>query len=181
MIYRFTFMTDEVDNFKRVFEADPYATFLDLHKAILDSAGYPDDQMTSFFLCNNKWEKEQEVTLVEMGSSYEYDNLVMEDTHLDDLITEPKQKLIYIFDPMFERNFFGSLTEIVAGKSMSGVECVEKVGKAPKQLQSEDAFSAAAVKNIDIDDDFYGDSQYDQDELDLDGFSDVSFEDGTMF
>ncbi len=181
MIYRFTFMTDEVDNFKRVFEADPYATFLDLHKAILESVGYPDDQMTSFFLCNNKWEKEQEVTLVEMESSYEYDNLVMEDTHLDDLITEPKQKLVYVFDPMFERNFFGTLTEIVTGQSTSGVTCVEKVGKAPKQLQTEDAFTAVAAKNLDMDDDFYGDNEYDVDELDLDGFSDVSFEDGTMF
>ncbi len=181
MIYRFTFMSEEKDDFKRVFEADPYATFLDLHKAILESTGYPDDQMTSFFLCNDRWEKEQEITLVEMESSYEYDNLVMEDTHLDDLITEPKQKLMYIFDPMFERNFFGHLTEIVAGKSMSGVVCVDKTGKAPKQLQSDDAFAAVAAKNIDIDDDFYGDSQYDQDELDLDGFSDVSFEDGTMF
>ncbi len=181
MIYRFTFMSEEKDDFKRVFEADPYATFLDLHKAILESTGYPDDQMTSFFLCKDRWEKEQEITLVEMESSYEYDNLVMEDTHLDDLITEPKQKLMYIFDPMFERNFFGHLTEIVAGKSMSGVVCVDKTGKAPKQLQSDDAFAAVAAKNIDIDDDFYGDSQYDQDELDLDGFSDVSFEDGTMF
>ncbi len=181
MIYRFTFKNEEVDNFKRVFEADADATFLDLHNAILKSCGYSDDQMTSFFLCNDRWEKEQEITLVEMGSNFEYDNLIMADTQLSELLTEPKQKLIYIFDPMFERYFTGRLTEIIPGQHLDEVKCVEKEGKAPKQLQTEDAFTAAAAKNIDIDDDFFGDNEFDMDEIDLDGFSDVSFEDGTMF
>ncbi len=181
MIYRFSFKSDEVDNFKRVFEADADATFLDLHNAILKAAGYPDDQMTSFFLCNDRWEKEQEVTLVEMGNSFEYDNLIMADTRLSDLLTEPKQRLIYIFDPMFERYFTGRLTEIIPGKHLDEVECVEKTGKAPKQLQTEDNFAAANTKDIDLDDDFFGTNEFDADELDLDGFSDVSFEDGTMF
>ena len=51
MVYKFTFSCEEGDpNFRRVFEADADATFLDLHEAILKSVGYPDDQMTSFFL-----------------------------------------------------------------------------------------------------------------------------------
>ena len=71
MIYQIKFSCDEVDDFRRVYEADSEATFLELHQAILKSAGYPDDQMTSFFMCNDRWEKGQEVTLVEMGSSFE--------------------------------------------------------------------------------------------------------------
>ena len=90
-------------NFRRVFEADADATFLELHEAILKSVGYPDNQMTSFFLCNDEWEKGQEVTLVEMDSNFEYDNMVMNETRLSDLIEEQGQRLIYIFDPMFER------------------------------------------------------------------------------
>ena len=54
-------MNEEVDAFKRVFEADPDATFLDLHKALLASVGYTDDQMTAFYLCNAEWERTQEV------------------------------------------------------------------------------------------------------------------------
>ncbi len=180
MIYRLTIKCDEADNFKRVFEADAYATFQDLHESILKSVGYSDDQMTSFFMCNDRWEKEQEVTLMEMGSSFEYDNMVMADTHLDDLLTEPKQRFIYIFDPMFERYFTGRLTEILSGSHV-GVTCVETVGKAPKQLQGDDTFLAATAKNLDLDDDLFGDSEFDTDELDMEGFSDVSFEDGTMF
>ena len=102
-------------SFRRVFEADADATFLELHEAILKSVGYPDDQMTSFFLCNDEWEKGQEVTLVEMDSNFEYDNMVMNETRLSDLIEDVGQRLIYVFDPMFERYFFGSLKEIKPG------------------------------------------------------------------
>lgn len=189
MIYKFTFTCEEVNNFKRVFQADSEATFLDLHKAILASVGYPDDQMTSFFLCNDEWEKEQEVTLVEMGSSFEFDNMVMETTKLSDLLYESKQRLMYVFDPMFERYFFGSLTSIQPGHC-EGVQCTDQKGKAPKQLQEDgglmdgiDVGGNSKKKADDIwndDEDLFG-STLDLDDLDAEGFQDLSFEDGTMF
>ena len=58
MIYRFTIISDEVDDFVREIQIDPDATFYDFHKAILKCAGYTDDQMTSFFICDEDWEKE---------------------------------------------------------------------------------------------------------------------------
>ena len=182
MIYQITFSCEEGDNFRRVFEADSEATFLDLHKAILASVNYPDDQMTSFFMCNDRWEKEQEVTLIPMDSNFEYDNMVMESTRLSDLMEEQGQRLIYIFDPMFERYFFGSLKEIKPG-SMTGVECVESKGKAPKQLKSEDPLAGinAGKGNDDFmfDDEFK--DEYDLGDIDMEGFQDLSFDDGTMF
>ena len=63
MIYRFTLISDEVDDFMREIQIDSEATFLDFHRAILSSVGYADDQMTSFCLCDEGWEKGQEVTL----------------------------------------------------------------------------------------------------------------------
>mgnify|MGYP003404515278 CR=1 FL=1 len=51
MVYRFTIISDEVDNCRREIQIDSDATFLDLHNAILKSVGYPNDQMTSFFVC----------------------------------------------------------------------------------------------------------------------------------
>ena len=185
MIYKITFSCEEGDpRFRRVFEADSEATFLDLHKAILESVHYSDDQMTSFFMCNDEWEKGQEVTLIPMDSNFEYDNMVMEETRLSDLLTEQGQRLIYVFDPMFERYFFGSLKEMRAG-SMDGVQCVESSGRAPKQLKAEDDLSIVTGKggkgDLDLDDDFYGGSQYDTDDIDMEGFQDLSFEDGSMF
>lgn len=180
MIYRINFMSEEADNFKLTLEASSEATFLDLHKAILSAVGYPDDQMTSFFMCNAQWEKEQEVTLVEMGDTFDYDNMTMEDTHLDELLYEQKQRLLYVFDPMFERSFFGSLAKIEPG-DMDGVRLIELKGEAPKQLQTEDPAAAIVSSGLDLDEDFFGNDTYDEGDIDMEGFQDLSFEDGSMF
>ena len=181
MIYKITFSCDEVDGFRRVFEADSDATFLELHAAILKSMNFPDDQMTSFFMCNDRWEKEQEVTLIEMGSNFEYDNMIMESTRLSELMEDRGQRLIYVFDPMYERYIFGSLTEIMPG-IMSGVECVENRGEAPKQLQTEDVAEATRAKDAAWeDDDMFNDSEFDINDLDAEGFQDLSWDDGSMF
>ena len=57
MIYRFTLISDEADDFIREIQIDPEATFYDFHEAIVKSVGYTDDQMTSFFICDDDWEK----------------------------------------------------------------------------------------------------------------------------
>ena len=49
MIYRFTIISDEVDDFIREIKIDSEATFHDFHEAILKAAGYKNDQLTSFF------------------------------------------------------------------------------------------------------------------------------------
>jgi hypothetical protein len=91
------------------------------------------------------------------------------------------QRLIYVYDPMYERYFFGSLTEILPGYQ-SGVECVENRGEAPKQLQTEDAAEAARAKDTAWDDDdMFSESEFDINDLDADGFQDLSFDDGSMF
>ena len=69
MVYRFTIISDEVDDFIREIQIDSEATFYELHEAILKAAKYNNDQMTSFFTCDEDWEKEQEITLEDMGTS----------------------------------------------------------------------------------------------------------------
>jgi hypothetical protein len=132
-------------------------------------------------MCNDYWEKEQEVTLLEMGSNFEYDNMIMASTRLSDLLEERGQRMIYVFDPMYERCFFGNVTDILPGV-LNGVDCVERVGDAPEQLQTEDAAEAARAKDAAWDDDdMFSSSEIDIDELDADGFQDLSWDDGSMF
>lgn len=66
MVFRFLILSDEVDDFKREIKIDSEATFLDLYNAIMDSVGYTKDQMCSFFICDDDWSKNTEITLVEM-------------------------------------------------------------------------------------------------------------------
>jgi hypothetical protein len=179
MVYKFTLLSDEADNFVRVISIDSEASFLDLHNAILDAVKFEKNLLTTFFVCSDDWEKGQEVTLMEMESSSEYDNLVMEDTKLEDLLADEKQKLLFVFDLMSERSFFMELTEIVPGIRMSKPECVLSKGIPPVQSTSEEDFIAGSKLNID--ENFYGDEDFNLDELDEEGFGDLNFDDSSLF
>ena len=143
MIYRFTIISDEVDDFVREIQIDPEATFFDFHEAILKAAGYTNDQMTSFFICDDDWEKEKEITLEEMDNNPEMDSWIMKETRLNELIEDEKQKLLYVFDYMTERCFFIELSEIITGKEIKGAKCTKKSGEAPKQTVDFEEMAAA--------------------------------------
>ncbi|OJV35900.1 MAG: hypothetical protein BGO29_07335 [Bacteroidales bacterium 36-12] len=179
MIYKFTLLSDEADNFLRIINIDSEAFFLDLHNIILDSVNFEKNLLTTFFICSDDWEKGQEITLIEMDSGYEFDNLVMEDTKLEDLISDEKQKLMFIFDMMDERAFFMELSEIIPGKRLSQPECVVSKGDPPSQSITEEEILAGTRLNLD--ETFYGDEDFDIDELDEEGYGDMSFDDGNLF
>lgn len=179
MVYKFTILSDEVDNFVRVIDIDAEARFIELHNAILDSVNYSKDQMTSFFICSDDWEKGQEVTLVEMESSSEYDNLVMDKTALEELISDEGQKLIYVFDMMSDRVFFIELTEIIPMKDQPKAICVKSEGEPPVQIMAEDTLNV--VSKGSLDENFYGDEDFDMDELDEEGFGEMNFDDSSLF
>ncbi|WP_321437998.1 hypothetical protein [uncultured Bacteroides sp.] len=169
MVYRFTIISDEVDDFVREIQIDSEATFLEFHEAIIKSVGYTNDQMTSFFICDEDWEKEKEITLEEMDNNSEEDSWVMKDTLLSDLIEDEKQKLIYVFDYMTERSFFIELSEIITGKDLNKAVCTKKAGVAPKQTVDFEEL-AATGSSIDLDENFYGDETFDKEDFDAEGF-----------
>jgi hypothetical protein len=179
MVFKFTILSDEVDNFVRVIAIDSEATFFDLNNSILDSVNFEKNQMTSFFLCSDDWEKGQEVTLVEMESSSEYDNLVMDKTNLEDLISDENQKLLYIFDVMSDRAFFIELTEIVPRKNQNNPICITSEGNPPVQIMVDEGLTITPKSSLD--ENFYGDEDYDLDELDEEGFGEMNFDDNSLF
>jgi hypothetical protein len=173
MVYKFRLLSDEVDNFRRDIEIDSDATFIELHKAILDSVNYPDDQMTSFFICNERWVKEVEITLEDMGGMSEDESYVMADTVIGDIIEEEKQKLMYVFDPLGDRVFYMELSKIEFGKDIDQAVCTKSVGDAPAQvLNFDELMNKAPIVEAseDFNEDFYGSDSYDEDDLDPEGY-----------
>lgn len=170
MVYKFRIISDEADDFLREIKIDSEASFFDLHEAILKCTGYKDDQMTSFFICDDDWEKEIEITLEDMGNgSSEEDTFVMKDTKLSELIEDEKQKLIYVFDPLAERVFFIELSEIITGKDLQHATCSRKEGNPPQQtIDFEEQMANNA--SLDLGEDFYGDQDFNIDELDEEGY-----------
>ena len=174
MVYRFTIISDEVEDFMREIQIDSEATFFDLHIAILKSVKYPDDQMTAFFLCSDKWERETEVALEDIGTSSDEDCWVMSETKLDELLEDEKQKLLYVFDPLNERVFFMELTEIIPGEDLADPICSYKQGNPPAQIVDYEDYANKHNADMDLDESFYGDESYDPEEFDADGFMDES-------
>ena len=99
MVYRFKLVSDEVSNFSREIEIDSQNTFLQLRNVILESVDYTKDELDSFFLCNDDWEREEEITLEDMGNlAIDQDWWLMESTPIGELVEDEVQKLAFVFD-----------------------------------------------------------------------------------
>ena len=185
MIYKFILVSDEEPDFMREISISSDANFQELHEAILDSVNYEGGAITSFFICNDDWEKEQEITLIEMDTDSDVDSYVMNETIIGDLVTDEHQKLLYVFDYLSDRAFFIELKEIEFGKDIDAAECTASLGAAPMQYVLEDIEDIlepkakgkkAAISEFD-DENFYGDEGFNEDEFDDESFSDLSFDD----
>ena len=179
MMYKFVLVSDEADDFMREISIESEAKFIDLNNAILDSVDYTKDNITSFFICNDDWEKEQEITLMEMDTASDIDSYVMDDTVLSELIGEEGQKLLFVYDIISDRAFFMQLKDIVTGKDLDAPVCTKSEGKAPEQTKMEDfgSLKTGTAADSGMDENFYGDEDFDADELDEDSFSDLNFDD----
>jgi len=71
------------------------------------------------------------------------------------------------------------LSEIVPGIRMDKPECILSKGEAPAQTISDEELIAGV--NVNVDENFYGDEDFDLSELDDEGFDNVSFDDSSIF
>ncbi|UKI44485.1 MAG: hypothetical protein L6U16_02690 [Porphyromonadaceae bacterium] len=69
-----------------------------LRNTILDAAGYDKDQVDSFYICDEEWNKEREVTVMDMGMDSDDDIWLMDDTPLEELLEDEGQRLKFVFD-----------------------------------------------------------------------------------
>lgn len=178
MVYRFKLVSDEVCNFSREIEIDSEASFFQLRNTILDSVNYSKDGFDSFFLCDEDWEREDEITLEDMGTRSDQDLWLMDTTSLEEMIDEEGQKLMFVFDYEADRYFLMEMKEMIPGRSLVEGICTMKKGNAPAQILDPDSIervidTKSVEKEIDLGLDFYGDADFNEDELE-EGFDDLS-------
>ncbi len=174
--------SEEAPNFKLEIVIDSEDTFLRLRNTILDAAGYDKEQMDSFYICDEEWNREREVTYADMDLDSDDDVWIMEDTRLSELIEDEGQRLKFVFDYMQERHFFMRLKETIPGKNLHDPLCSRKEGKAPREVI--DMFAAPVAPKVipepsieELGEEFYGDESYSDDELtDLEGFDGESLD-----
>lgn len=111
MIYLFRIISDEKQDFYRDLVIDGSDTFLDFHTVMQKDLGYDPSMLASFFITNERWEKKQEITLIDMMQDPTVPVVTMDQVTLDEYVTEENQRMIYMYDFFSERAFFIELLE----------------------------------------------------------------------
>ena len=135
MIYLFRIISDENPDFFRDLVADTTDTFLDFHEILQKDLGYDPSQLASFFITNQQWEKQQEITLIDMMPDPGLSTSTMDQTTLGEHLHELNQRMIYVFDFFSNRAFFIELIESSDETSSRNTPFIaHSKGEAPPQL-----------------------------------------------
>ncbi len=174
-IYHFRVLLDSTKDIFRDIEISEKATFADLHRALVEAFLFSGNEMASFYMSNDTWDKGQEIALMDMSDGTE-GVIDMESTYLNDLVVEPESKLLYVYDFYRMWIFFVELIAIrpaVAGTVYPNV--ILAVGIAPGEYSRESADDMEFKS--DIDDSFFDDSRSTEDDYNSDEEGFGSFDD----
>jgi hypothetical protein len=135
MVYRLRLVGSGDAPFYRIFELREDQTFFDFHDVIQDELGYDKHQLASFFLADNKWEKGLEINLFDMTEDSFTPVIIMDRTQLCELLSEEKQRLLYVFDFFSHRSFFIELIAIIPPEiNRIYPVCISGKGDPPGQI-----------------------------------------------
>jgi hypothetical protein len=150
--------------------------FESFYKAIMSSFRFKGDQMASFYVSNDAWDKGHEISLMDM--SYDDDSIdspsaVMKEAIIKDFLEEPDQKFILVYDFMRMWIF---LIELIAYEKESPVAPIMAlaIGTAPTEqsraLLDENLFGEEVLGNpsADEEEDEFGFQDFDDDYADDD-------------
>ena len=192
--YKFRVYYDEVEDFVRDIEILSNDNFENFHKILLSSIGLDGQELASFYICDSKWNKQKEISLMDMGDDSEKEDpeyeegdefslrsklpiSVMKDSLLKEFITDPHQHIMYEYDFLNPKVFYIELLKVLTAED--GVKyprCTNKVKELPKQVKQQplpnpdDGFDELLEEEDDMGDGF----EEGYDDLDLNGLSEFS-------
>lgn len=133
-VYRFRIVFEDYEDISRDIEIKSNQTFEDFHNAILQSIKFDNKHAASFFVSDDYWRKEQEITLLEEDK--EEDTKLMKTTKIAAHVENPYQRFIYIYDKKVQWTFLIELIKIDSENPKSVYpSCVKTIGHAPKQYK----------------------------------------------
>ncbi len=125
--YRFRVLIDEDDEFIREIDVLANQSFDVFHQTLQSTLGFDGSELASFFICDHRWKKLSEITLLDMQSEETFDNededfpkrkkplplQVMSRVQVRDVINDPHQHILYQYDFLNPKLFFIELTKIL--------------------------------------------------------------------
>lgn len=176
MTIRLRLISGEDEEFFRDIEISGKATFLDLHQFIQEMLSFDEGQMASFFITDEEWQKNEEITLIDMAFDETCSALIMSDVCISQFITQSKQRLLYVFDFFNERNLFIEAYEILEAECEK-TRCIRAKGDAPQQLDISHLLGEADEEMLDAPADFNDEDIMDFDDEDFDDNGMISYTD----
>ncbi len=149
--YKFRVYFDDVEDFVRDIEILSTDNFQSFHNVLYEAIGLKGNELSSFFICDKKWNKQKEITLIDMGdeavtaepeygeeddfsTKSDIPKTVMQNSLLKDFISDPHQQIIYEYDFLKPKVFYIELLKVQP--EQTGVQyprCSYKVKELPKE------------------------------------------------
>ena len=165
MLYRFRVILDAEEDVFRDIEIMSDNTLEDFHNTILQSFGFDGSEMASFYISDEDWNQGEEISqfdLTEGGSSIR----LMEETRLEDAVSESSTRLIYVYDFLSMWTFLVELAEVAEPEpGMDYPNLMFVHGQIPL---------TPPEKEFTAEEDEFG-SEFD-DDFDVDDYDDLSFD-----
>jgi len=144
-IYKFRLLSDINDEFVRDIEIQASQTFEDFHKIITDCVNLNGKELSSFHVCDQKWNKLREITLIDMMNGHETEEeekqpatetFIMKEALIKDFIDEPHQRLLYEYDFLNMQTFFIELLSVFKQKdeTISYPRCTRSKGELKEEI-----------------------------------------------
>jgi len=169
MIYLFRIISDENQAFYRDLVIDGSDTFLDFHQVLQNDLRFDPSLLASFFITNDRWEKQQEITLIDMMQDPGIPVVTMDQVTIDEYITDENQRMIYMFDFFSERAFFIELLERSDQTSPKETPFVGHAeGEPPPQTALDQLLDMSGEPGEWKDEDLFGEDDLRLEDLDLD-------------
>jgi len=115
--YRFRILSEENEDFLLDIEVKATQTFLDFHHAIKQHCNITTNELASFYLCDDKWRKKTEIMLIDMSEEPAEGEqpkpvLLMENALMNQVINNPHQKFLYVYDFLKMHTFYLEMMKI---------------------------------------------------------------------
>ena len=146
--YKFRMILENQDDFVRDYEIRSNQSFLELYNIIRQTVTLRGNELASFFICDSKWRKKKEITLLDMKDESIADTtnedekdefrkptkklpvFIMENAKIKDFIEDPAQRILLEYDFMNPTVFFIELFKIFDAKEGTVYpQCVKKEGE----------------------------------------------------
>lgn len=143
-VYKFKLYLEDNEDIYREIEILSGQTFEEFHHAIQEAYKFDKKHAASFFVSDDYWRKEQEITLLAEDIELDEEEIrkgvspkkLMSKVKIAKYIENPRQHFLYVFDPNVKWTFCIELMKIgTENPKTTYPVCVKTIGNAPKQYK----------------------------------------------